>query len=425
MSHLYRFVLAVFLISIGMAFSVLAEESLPDEWLIIDNAQVIDGLGNAPVNGKTLYIHNGRFVASDKSKKGDMVSHLDVTGKTIIPGLIDGHVHMSGGNHFADRARDNFNRLIRGGVTGVRDMAGDTRALTGISRSIIDGDVKAPVFRYSTILAGPGFFKDPRAISNARGYKIGTAPYGQAITKETNLPLAVALAKGTGAAAIKIYANMESDLASALIKTAHDQDMLVYVHATLFPAKPSDLVNAGADVLSHSMYLIWEAVNDIGDSYTVRAQGPFDSVPFNHPKIVSLLKLMAEKNTLLDETLYLNFEDENAARGQWAYDITRLAHELGVPLVAGTDGMFPRDPKELPNIHLEMELLVTKSGLTPLEAIKAATYNGARSMAIENDYGSIEPGKIADFIVLNESPEKEILNTREIFMVFKDGKHYQ
>ncbi len=421
------FVIVAMILFLNVEISSLsAKTPFPDQWLIINNVNVIDGTGSKSKLKKKLYIHNERFVKSNRSKTGDIVSYLDLNNRTIIPGLIDGHVHMSGGNNYIQKAKTRFNRLVSGGVIGVRDMAGDTRSLNGLSRAVIDGDFDGPLVRYAAIFGGKGFFKDKRVIHGSRGYVPGSAPWGQEITSVTNIPLAIAKAKGTGSTAVKLYANLNKQLVNQLTLEAHAQQMKVWTHATIFPAKPSDIVDAGSDVISHAMYLIWEAVDDIGNSYTVRAKGPFDKIPFDHPKIVKVLKQMAEKQILLDETLFINFEDENKARGQWAYDVTRLAHKLGVPLVAGTDGMLPNNkPEGLPNIHFEMELLVTKAGLSPLQAIKTATLNGAKSMGIEKNYGTIENGKVANFIVLAKSPENDITNTKQIDLVFKNGKLWQ
>jgi imidazolonepropionase-like amidohydrolase len=105
----------------------------------------------------------------------------------------------------------------------------------------------------------------------------------------------------------------------------------------------------------------------------------------------------------------------------WMYEITRVAKEYGVAVAAGTDGMMPGAMTELPNIHREMELLVTRAGFSPLEAITAATVNSARAIGAENLIGSIAVGKLADIVILTADPTADIRNTRAIEYVVKGG----
>jgi imidazolonepropionase-like amidohydrolase len=80
--------------------------------------------------------------------------------------------------------------------------------------------------------------------------------------------------------------------------------------------------------------------------------------------------------------------------------ITRRAHQFGIPIVAGTDFSEHPESQDFPNIHTEMELLVSKCGLTPLEAITTATRNGATALGIEKSYGTVTKGKTADLVIL-------------------------
>jgi len=99
--------------------------------------------------------------------------------------------------------------------------------------------------------------------------------------------------------------------------------------------------------------------------------------------IERLLERMRDHGTMLNPTLWVFAESQrpdsvSALRTPWTYAVTKRAFELGIPIVAGTDGLFSRD--SLPTIHRELELLVTKAGLTPLAAITSATLNGARAI---------------------------------------------
>jgi imidazolonepropionase-like amidohydrolase len=101
-------------------------------------------------------------------------------------------------------------------------------------------------------------------------------------------------------------------------------------------------------------------------------------------------------------------------------DHTRQVHEAGIPVVAGTDG--PTKGVFLgEGLHRELELLV-EAGLTPLEAISAATRNGAMMMKTEDEWGTIEAGKRADLLVIDGRPDQTISDTRNIVTVIQAGR---
>jgi imidazolonepropionase-like amidohydrolase len=98
---------------------------------------------------------------------------------------------------------------------------------------------------------------------------------------------------------------------------------------------------------------------------------------------------------------------------------------MGVPLAAGTDGFGSPARDGAPNLHREMQLLVDECGLAPLEAIRSATYEAARTIGIEKSYGTMEAGKIADIVILRDDPSSDIRRTTSIAAVVKGGVVYQ
>jgi imidazolonepropionase-like amidohydrolase len=287
----------------------------------------------------------------------------------------------------------------------------------------MSGEISGPSLYYSALMAGPAFFADPRVLAASVGYAPGQAPWMQSVTQETDLVRAVARAKGTGATAIKLYAALDGALAARIAEEARRQGLRTVAHATVFPGKPGELVDAGIDMLAHTPYLIWEA-SAPSDSFQLRGRGDFVHVPPTSPVIEHLLERMRDRGTMLNPTLWVFAENQRpdsvtALRTPWMYAVTKRAYELGIPLVAGTDGLFSRD--SLPTIHRELELLVTKAGLTPIAAITSATRNGARAIGIEKTYGTIEAGKTADLLLLDRNPADDIRNTRRIRVVVKNG----
>ena len=100
-----------------------------------------------------------------------------------------------------------------------------------------------------------------------------------------------------------------ANLVQGITAEAHRQGLRVWTHATIFPAKPSDAVAAGADTLSHSPYLVWEAAPKVPDDYGVRARGDFEHIRPDAPQIIALLDAMHRQGTILDATLSV-FRDE-------------------------------------------------------------------------------------------------------------------
>jgi imidazolonepropionase-like amidohydrolase len=233
--------------------------------VLLEHASIIDG------TGKSLQKEYNVLIVADSIhailKEGEAVpisdyQSVDLTGKYLLPGLFDAHVHFatnpSGGDKL-ELVEERLSLMLKNGVTGVRDMAGDTRQLAFLARQTLLDEIEAPDLYFSALMAGPAFFDDPRTKSSGQGVIPGHVPWMKGITDETDIVRAVAEAKGTGAAGIKIYADLPGHLAKKVIEEAHRQDFLVWAHAALIPGMPSDLVAAGIDGVSHATLLAWEA----------------------------------------------------------------------------------------------------------------------------------------------------------------------
>lgn len=401
------------------------QEVSVDTAVVLANVIVVDGTGAPPIPGQTIVIQEGRILQigrhGEVAYPAPSVVH-DLSGHFVIPGLTDGHTHVSGGSRKAVVERLAW--AVRGGVTTIRDMAGSAPLLGGIAGEVQRGEILAPDLFYSAIVAGPDFMEDPRAIRSSRPYPLGTAPWLQQVTATSNPSEIIATVRGTGASAVKIYADVDPTLFAALTSEAHRRGLKVWAHGTVFPVLPMEQVDAGADALSHAPYLIWQGSPRI-DDFKQRALGDFENVPVDGPAMTALLSRMAEKGTALDATLwYFHRELEDSlprARAAWGRAITKRAHEMGVPILAGTDGLGNPERDDVPNIHAELEALVD-AGLSPAEALKAATLNPARVLDRDATHGSVASGKVADLVVLSADPTEDITNTRSIVMVIRRGR---
>jgi hypothetical protein len=407
----------------------------PAQDLVLRNASVVDGRGHAVRVGMTVVIRSGRISAvySGQLKRIDQgLKTIDLTGKFLIPGLIDSHYHTMPNRWPGTEGIARRRFVFLNGVTIVRDMAGDAIDLQSLAAQAADPKAEIPRIYYSALMAGPKWFADSRAVQISHGMKPGTAPWARLIDDQTDIRQAVADAKSSGAVAIKLYERLTPKQVMAITREAHKQGMKVWSHSAVFPASTRDVVAAGVDSISHSDGIIYAVLTPVWDEYR---KIDWSAVDPESPPVVELLQQMKKKRIVLDATLHIY--DENVefdlerkpseqnkwfiGQSEWAYSVTRLAHRLGVEIVAGTD--YPERPRRrgVANIHLELESLVKHAGLTPLEAISAATLSAARLLGIEKDFGSIAVGKVADIIVLNADPSLDIRNTRKIELVLKAG----
>jgi imidazolonepropionase-like amidohydrolase len=402
-----------------------------------DHVTLIDGTGAQPRPNMTVVVSDGLIVdlfTSGQKALPTGARVFDLRGKYMIPGLIDAHVHVA--TDPAGRDANSPERLrsaLNGGVTSVRDMAGDAVVLRTLSSAARDPAFASPRIYYSALMAGPTFFEDPRTTAAAHGGKPGEVAWMRAVTIETDIVKAVESAKATGATGIKLYADIPPALVTRLAAEAHAQGMKVWAHATIYPSRPTDAVRAGVDVISHALLLYWEGVAVVPTRYHQRAPSTaYDSLNVKSGVMDALLRDMKAHNTILDATLFISSRLESAPAGtagmvdparavRWMFDVTARAKELGITVAAGTDGMSPGGPVELPNIHRELELLVTRVGFKPVEAIAAATSNGARAIGIEKTTGTVSVGKVADLVVLTADPSVDIRNTRTVEFVVKGG----
>jgi len=230
---------AVFAILLVASVAVYAQQPQPASSLSIRNVTVIDGNGGPPQSAVNVLLKDGR-VASVGRDAVDADVTIDGRGLFVMPGLTDAHVHLSG-MPWAERA-EQLKRVLRGGVTMVYDVASDLRNTSDLSRAALTGEIESPAIYYAALFAGPAFFTDPRVVSTSRGYRPGDAPWNREIAPDTDLVRAVAEARGAGATSIKLYAALDAATVRRIGDEAKRQNVRLIAHATVFPARPSDLV---------------------------------------------------------------------------------------------------------------------------------------------------------------------------------------
>ena len=415
-----------------------AQEAGPIRTIYAD-ATLIDGTGGPALAHQDIMVEGERIVAvlphGEVAQEATSAIIVNLAGRYVMPGLIDTHVHMATPPAPA-MARAMLRRNLYGGVTAVRDMADDIRSVAELAREARHAEIPAPDIYYVALFAGRPFFADPRVAAASMGYAPGTAPWMQAIDAETDLKEAVTLARGTGATAIKIYADLPPELVAAITAEGHRQGLKVWAHSAVFPTRPAEGIDAGVDTVSHVCYLAYEAGPAMLAAYEDRT--PVDEAYLQQPEdpvMAGLYASMLDKGTILDATgsLFVLQEAERKAdpnakplrcTGAATTRLTRQAWKAGVPISTGTDTVSGAE-SAWPDVFDELIFLAQDVGMPAIEVIHSASAVGARAIGVDAEMGTVAPGKLANFVVLADDPLADIQNIRSIEMTVKRGAQYR
>lgn len=409
MRSFLRYVPLVLLVVAGCGGTDSVPMPQPDE--VLTDVTVIDGTGAPAKPGQTIEISNGRVTAIRPTVPGDSAT-LDVAGSFVTPGLIDAHVHLPKDTAPLGAALDSMLSL---GITAARQMS----ALPSYSQFLSDSDSSqfTRVYR-SAYWAGPTFMRtDPRV---REAYAAAShRPWLLAVTDTTNLEAELRRARESGVTGIKIYSDLKPSLVRAVAASARDAGMRVWSHAVVFPTRPSVVAASGVHVMSHAAFFVWEGADELPPTYNgdhpwnpFGPPAPYGTVSPDDSAVVAVLETMRDRGVILDPTITVmrHLSEESQ---EWAVDLTRRAHEMGIPIATGTDAASLFD---------EIEALVHSVGLSPLEAIASATSVGAAAIGVDEDFGSLEVGKVADLVVYPADPSVDVAVLRRPLHVIRGGR---
>ncbi|MFN0098377.1 MAG: amidohydrolase family protein [Gemmatimonadaceae bacterium] len=425
--------LLLLLALLGLSASPASTQPLSPRRIALTDVTVIDGTGAAPRRGMTILVEDGRiaevFPNGARAVPAD-AARPDVAGSYVIPGLIDSHVHLATFERPDNILRAILRFSLLGGVTTVRDMGGYAERVLSFARSADSSSALSPRIYSSAVFAGAEWFANYDSTRVA--YWSGGAPKGQAvgarrIDDSTDIAAAVRAAKTLGVRGIKLYAGLTATQMERIGREAKAQGLAVWAHAVAQPALPLEVLAARPTSTSHADMLIWTAVRPGALGVGTRAERArlIASVQPDARVMQALYARMVRERVLLEPTLIvMQLGDVQNGRfgplGEvqaWSVAATRAAHRAGVGIVAGTDAIG----QQTPNIHTEMQVLVSQVGLTPLQAIQAATQHGAQALGLADSTGTITVGKWADLVVLRADPSTDIRNTQTVRSVMRRG----
>jgi imidazolonepropionase-like amidohydrolase len=429
--------------------ALLMMQSMPFGWqaparaLVIKDVAVIDVIGGAVKPHMTVVISGDRITALGEegkiaTPKDSLV--VDGRGKFLIPGLWDMHVHLT---MFGETA---LPLLIAQGVTSVRDMGGDFDQMKLLRERIAAGTLLGPRVK----AAGP-ILESARFIEiMKRGSGEAAAAQRIGVSSATEAAQAVASIARLGADFIKIRTNASRESYLAIAAEAKRVGLPLVGHA---PRGVSliEVSDAGQRSIEHGLGF------GLNDSNYSEAQWKEIAERFikNGTRLVPTFVAARGIVETTDQELMAVIDDTTGARDErrkyippavtdrWRRGMEarkletptdpangaktlqgfRLLYRAGVKFMTGTD-LPARLVYPGWSAHEELELLVQRVGLTPLEALQSATRIPAEFFGMADSLGSVEKGKIADLILLEANPLEQISNTKKIFAVIVGGRYY-
>ena len=404
--------------------------------LVIRNGTLIDGSGAAAA-ANTAVVIQGNRISSVGELPGevnledtDKVDVIDATGQWIMPGLIDGHCHLSFGmpavqgyasargtinpGFSAIRAAKNAQTILRSGVTSVSIPGGTWFIEVGLRDAINAGLIEGP-----RIYTAGRFIITYGSIADSEPSWVGAPEhtYGVLANNVTDMITEVRRQTKHGVDFIKLADSTWGDTQtiakeeiSAVVEEAHRRNARISIHSR-GAGSTKAAAEAGVDWIMHAD-LATEA-----ELYAVAEAGVriMPTMTF----LFEALEVGKEKGRSDAELDIIKRNADNAVT------VLQTARSLGVQVMSGTDtGNSPVMPYGVLHAH-EAEVMVKFGGYTPLEAITASTKDNAYSVGMEGELGVIEAGKLADLLILDADPLDDIRvlqGGKHLNSVIKDGR---
>jgi len=437
--------------------------------IAITHATVIDATGAPPQPNSTILIDNEKIyaVGPDSTLEIPTGAHIiDATGKFLIPGLADMHIHLMGAGEPTGSREFILPLLIANGITTVRDMGGDVAQLKKLKKEIDSDDQAGPQI----------FFTGP--------YLDGNPPYFQPsiiVQSPAEADAAVRKLKSEGVDFIKVQSGLKPAAYFAIAEAARKENIRFVGHVpdSISATQASDAGQSSIEHLTGILLAcssreaelreqqlhppshketprqtslrqrVWQQA--VLDTYShEKAQQLYAKLLANHTWQVPTLPLLIELAFLTPATDHANDPNlkyipqnlqkiwkqgraESLANKTSADFLLRAKlveaslkavgdmHAAGIPIMAGTDSTAPN---LVPGFALHDSIAdLVQAGLTPMQALQAATSKPAEFLKRSNEQGTIAPGQRADLVLLDANPLTDIHNTQKIHAVILKGKY--
>jgi hypothetical protein len=411
----------------------------PQTPVAIVHARLFDAKSRRTVPNQTVVIEKSRFLRvgpDDKTAIPAGAERIDAAGKTLLPGLSDLHAHVGGVR---------LVMALAGGITTARNMATSARDHNPVLKQLDEGRAIGPRIIPVALIDGPGPGES----------------HAELVHDAAEVKAAVARTADAGWSQIKIYNSFKPEWLPMLVSEAHRRKLRVSGHVPN-GLKATDLVDAGFDELHHAYFVFLAFLPEHEMMPMARFKVFADhagEIELSSQPVRDFIARLAQRHVVVDLTLvsgerwlfgragalpptYAAVADRlppqtrrellagalppdagSDARYRAAFRATlalaAALHRAGVPLAVGTD-------ETLYGFSLQRELeLLVEAGLRPAEALQLATLGNARILGREADLGSIAPGKLADFVLVDGDPTTTISDVRRPVLVGKAGVLYR
>jgi imidazolonepropionase-like amidohydrolase len=422
------------------------KKAIPNNATLFRNVTLIDGDGGVPVEHTDILVQGDTIAAIAPNQQIAGAAIVDLKGKTIMPALISTHVHVGlikgTANRAANYTRENILSQLKKyeayGVCSVLAMGSDRPLL--FEKGLRDSSVN-------------GLLPGARLYSAAYGFGVpnGAPPVEMGLdnvfrpVNPYEVRAEIWALHELNPTLVKLwdddfngkYVKMRPEICQEIIKWSHNYNLRVAAHV-YYLSDARRLVAEGVNILGHSIrdsiiddaliqqmkarhvaYIPTLSLDEFAYIYVRKADwinDPYFKASLE-PGVYEMITSEKYQNDLKSSSAYVR----NVAAFETALKNLKKLYDAGILVSLGTDsGAIPIRAQGFSE-HIELELMV-QAGLTPLQAITVATKNASEMLQISNRYGTLQKGKVADFIVLNGNPANDIKNTRKIESVFKAGK---
>jgi imidazolonepropionase-like amidohydrolase len=388
----------------------------------LKNANIINVVSGQVTRNGVVLIKNGiiqKVGQASEVKIPSGIKVIDLAGKYILPGLWDMHAHF--------QQVEWGPAYLAAGVTTVRDCGNEFDFINAVKEAIDNNKGIGPRIIKAGIVDGDGRF----ALGIVR---VNNATEAKAVVKRY---------KDAGFEQIKIYSSVKPDIIKAIASEAHSLGLSVTGHVPQ-GVKTLDAIALGLNQINHFPYIYSALLSPGQKKISLKdssAQNALRILKENHVVVDPTLGVFEWTMRSLDDPMEtiepgVNYITEDlkeifrntglpgaeAAKNKFflegGKEIVLALHRMGIPIVAGTDMLIPGF-----SIYRELELYQS-AGLSALEAIQTAAIVPARVMKKESESGTIEEGKNADMIIVDNNPLANISNLRQVSLVLKGGTIY-
>jgi len=425
------------LVAVGIGHPAAGQEP---GGLVIDQVTLIDGTGRPPLHDAVVVVRSDRIVLVGRAGAIEQAGidtsglrHIDGRGKFLIPGLMDLHVHLTGGRGRNGPDPQAGIRALHGflysGFTTIFDAGNDGDYIFGLRQQERDGQILAPrIFATGPLVTVPGGHGSGPGMTLVESWPEARAAL------EAHLAMYPDMVKLTfdehGWGTRPLIPLMPVDLMAHVGRFFNEHGVRTTVHIS-HEYRARQAIAAGIDTLAHPIiqgpvskeFVALMAAKKVPMVSTLTIGEGYSRL-VEHPEFLDQPLYQAVWEPDLIERLRTKVRDQYARRAwtTWMKVMTPVAQEnLRQIDAAGGVIVLGSDQSAGPQSQRELELMVA-GGIPPLRAIRIATLHGAIFLGRQDEMGSIQEGKLADLVLLSADPLADISNAQRIDLVIKSGQ---